>query len=191
MIDSELLPRVAGKIRALRQQKNLTLAQLSSSANVSKGLLSKIENSRTIPSLPVFLNIVTSLDVSLKDFFDGMDFLRGRDYRVVRKDEQEPIQKEDREGFSYKLILAQNMTGTAVEVCLLTVKPGARSKATTTDGYELKYILSGECDYFIGEEKIVLREGDALYFDASKPHMPVNRGLSPVVMLVVYFLGVK
>lgn len=188
MIDSELLPRVAKKIKALRSNKNLTLAELSKNSNVSKGLLSKIENSRTIPSLPVFLGIVNALGITLKDFFDGMDLLRGKDYLLIKKEDQQIIHKEEREGFSYRFLLSQSVPGSSMEMVLLTVQPGARSKPTITDGHEVKFILSGQCDYYINEEIIHLDEGDTLYFDASKPHMPVNRSPSPVVMLVTYYL---
>jgi len=189
MIDSELLPRVAKKIRTIRSSKNLTLADLSQASNVSKGLLSKIENSRTIPSLPVFLGIVNALGVSLKDFFSDMDLMQGKEYLHIKKESRRAMQKEEREGFRYEFIMAQNLQGSAMEAVILTVQPGARSKPTSTDGYEFKLIMSGYCDYYINEDIIRLEEGDAIYFDASRPHMPVNRGAHPVVMLVLYFLN--
>jgi transcriptional regulator with XRE-family HTH domain len=191
MTESDLLPRVAKKIKLIRVRKNLTLQDVSLKSNISKGLLSKIENSRTIPSLPVFLSIVNSLQVPLTDFFEGMELPDGKNYILIKSSEQRPLQKEDREGFDYKQILFQQISPATMEVTLLTVQPGARSRVTTTDGYELKYILSGSCDYFIGEEKVRLEQGDAIYFDASKPHMPVNHGPYPLLMLVVYLLTVK
>lgn len=191
MTESDLLPRVAKKIKLIRARKNLTLQDVSAKANISKGLLSKIENSRTVPSLPVFLNIVNSLQVPLTDFFEGMELPDGKDYILIKASEQRPLQKEEREGFDYKLILFQQILPAAMEVTLLTVQPGARSRVTTTDGYELKYMLSGTCDYFIGQEKVRLEQGDALYFDATKPHMPVNHGPQPVLMLVIYLLTMK
>src|ERR1700755_2246130 len=133
MIDSELLPRVAKKIRALRSNRNLTLAELSKNSNVSKGLLSKIENSRTIPSLPVFLGIVNALGVSLKDFFEGMDLLQGKDYLLIKRGDRQSIQKEDREGFSYSFIMTQQLPGSSMQVVILSVMPGARSTPSSTD----------------------------------------------------------
>ncbi len=191
MTDAELLPKVAKKIRLIRVRKNLTLQDVSRQANISKGLLSKIENSRTVPSLPVFLSIVNSLQVPLTDFFEGLELPNGKDYLLIRPSEQQALQKEEREGFDYKLIFGQTISAATMEVALLTVQPGAKSRLTTTDGYEMKYMLSGACDYYIGEEHITLESGDAIYFDASKPHMPVNRGKEPVVMLVIYLLTMK
>ncbi len=187
MIDSELLPRVAKKIRTLRSNRNLTLADLSKSSNVSKGLLSKIENSRTIPSLPVFLGIVNALGVSLKDFFEDMDLLRGKEFLLIRKEDQQLIHKEERDGFSYKLIMAQNLPGGSVEVMIVNVLPEANSKLNVDSGFKLNYILSGRCDYYINEEIIQLEEGDTVYFDAGKSHMPVNRSQQAVVILTILF----
>lgn len=188
MVDSELLPRVAKKIKAIRSTRNLTLAELSKQANVSKGLLSKIENSRTTPSLPVFLGIVNALGVSLTDFFEGIDVLQGKEYLLIKRAERQAVQKEDREGFSYWSVMTQHLHGNSMQMVVLQVEPGARSTPSTTDGHELKYIISGQCDYYLNEEIVRLEEGDSFYFDGSKPHMPVNRGMVPVVMLVIYFL---
>ena len=75
-----------------------------------------------------------------------------------------------------------------METVLLTLRPKAKNKPTTADGFEFKYIVSGDCDYYILDEKIQLQEGDSIYFDASKPHYPVNNTKRKVVMLVHYFL---
>ncbi|MBX2944215.1 MAG: helix-turn-helix transcriptional regulator [Cyclobacteriaceae bacterium] len=85
MIDNEVVSRIAQKIRATRLEKNLTIQQLANRTKVSKGLLSKIENSRTLPSLPVFITLIQSLDISLKEFFSEMVLLNGKDYLVVKK----------------------------------------------------------------------------------------------------------
>ncbi len=68
MINNEVVSRIAQKIRSTRLKKNLTIQELADRTKVTKGLLSKIENSRTIPSLPVFVQLIQSLDISLKEF---------------------------------------------------------------------------------------------------------------------------
>jgi len=188
MIDNEVVSRIAQKIRATRLEKNMTIQQLATRSNVSKGLLSKVENSRTIPSLPVFVTIIQSLDISLKEFFHEMVLINGKDYLIVRKDQYTQMEREGRTGFNYQYILSQNITNCTMEAVLLTLEPGAKGKPTTTDGYEFKYMLSGSCEYQINNETIRLDEGDSIYFDASVPHLPVNKSRRKVVMLVVYFL---
>ncbi|HRJ31388.1 MAG TPA: XRE family transcriptional regulator [Cyclobacteriaceae bacterium] len=191
MIDNEVVSRIAQKIRATRLEKNLTIQQLANRTKVSKGLLSKIENSRTLPSLPVFITLIQSLDISLKEFFSEMVLLNGKDFLLVKKDQYKPVKREGRDGFDYQHILSQNISTCTMEAVLLTVKPGAKGRPTTSDGYEFKYLVSGTCEYQINDERVIMEEGDSLYFDASVPHLPVNNSKQVAVMLVVYFLVPK
>jgi transcriptional regulator with XRE-family HTH domain len=188
MIDNEIILRIAQKIKAIRTESRLTIQELSDRSAISKGLLSKIENSRTIPSLPVFVSLLQSLNTSPKEFFEDMTLLNGKSYLHIKKSNYLEIEKEDRPGFQYQHILSQNVSITNFEAVLLSIDPGTHGKPTVTDGYEFKYLLSGNCEYHIGETILQLEEGDSLYFDASKPHMPINKSRKPAMMLVLYFL---
>lgn len=191
MIDNEIVSRIAQKIRAVRLEKNLTIQELATRSRVSKGLLSKVENSRTIPSLPVFVNLIQSLNISLKEFFEDMVLLNGKDYLHIKRDSFQPMTREGRQGFIYEHILSQTIPTSTIEVVLLTLEPGCKGKPTTTDGYELKYMISGSCEYQINNDVIALEEGDAIYFDASRPHLPMNNTRRRAIMLVIYLIVSK
>jgi transcriptional regulator with XRE-family HTH domain len=188
MIDNEVVSRIAQKIRATRLQKNMTIQQLAQRSNVSKGLLSKIENSRTLPSLPVFVTIIQNLDISLKEFFQEMVLTNGKDYLLVKKNQSITMEREGQTGFNYQYILSQNMPNCNMEAMILTIEPGAKGRPAATDGYEFRYILSGVCEYQIHNEMIVMEEGDAIYYDASIPHLPMNPSRRKVVMLLISFI---
>jgi transcriptional regulator with XRE-family HTH domain len=72
---SETLKRELGrygvgqKVRALRWQQGLKLAELAARSRLSASLLSKIERGQSVPSLPALQAIATSLDVTLSHFF--------------------------------------------------------------------------------------------------------------------------
>ncbi|HYG18862.1 MAG TPA: helix-turn-helix transcriptional regulator, partial [Ohtaekwangia sp.] len=106
MVNNETVSRIARKIKAARLKKNLTIQQLAERTKVTKGLLSKIENSRTIPSLPVFVQLIHSLDISLKDFFEDMVLTNGKDYLVIRRDDYGTMTREGRTGFHYQYIMS-------------------------------------------------------------------------------------
>lgn len=178
---------IGSKIKSLRNQKNLSLKELSDQSKVSKSLLSKVENARTIPSLPVFINILEALDIAPKDFFEDMYLKNGKNFTVVKKEDRLLIQKEDRPGFTYHSILNQNLLNLNIDIVHLSIKPHTTYEATTTDGYEFKLILSGQVDYMIGDESTTLNKGDALFFDARLPHYPKAND-EEVEMLVIYFL---
>jgi transcriptional regulator with XRE-family HTH domain len=188
MVSNEIVSRIAQKIRSTRLKKNLTIQQLAERTKVSKGLLSKIENSRTIPSLPVFVQLIQSLDISLKEFFEDMVLTNGKDYLLIKKDQYTSMEREGRSGFNYQYIISQNIPTATIEVVLLTISPGATGRPTITDGYEFKYLISGNCEYHINEQIVAMEEGDSIYFDSSVPHLPVNKSRRNVTMLVVYFI---
>jgi transcriptional regulator with XRE-family HTH domain len=191
MMNNEVVSRIAQKIRATRMKRNMTIQQVADRTKLTKGLLSKIENSRTLPSLPVLIEIITALEISLKEFFEDMALANGKDFVFVRRQEQSKIERERRNGFHYNLIISQSIAPSNMEVVLLTLEPGATGRPTTTDGYEFKYMISGECEYHINNEIIHMTEGDSLYFDASIPHLPVNKSNRSAIMLVTYYLTPK
>ena len=64
---------VAGSIRSTRLLKSLTLKELADRAGCSESVLSKIENVRISPSLPMLQRIARALDVTLAALVSVMD----------------------------------------------------------------------------------------------------------------------
>lgn len=189
-MQNELISQIGKRIKTIRNEKGITLQKLSECSSLSKGLLSKIENSRTVPSLPVFLSIMKGIEISPKDFFDSLSTagIGGNAYAHFKKKDYKKLKKEERPGFDYKFILAQSLSNCLLETVVLTIKPKTKGKPTVTDGFEFKYVVSGDCEYHVGDDKVALNEGDSIYFDASVPHYPINQSKRKVVMLVMYFL---
>ena len=79
------------------------------------------------------------------------------------------------------------MNSVGFESVLLEVEPNSERDKVVTDAFEFKYILTGECYYEIGDQEVLLKEGDSIFFDGRIPHVPINRGKIPSKMLVVYF----
>src|SRR5580700_6801326 len=88
-MNEELLLLLGDKIKTKRTKKNITLGQLAQKAGVSKGLISQIENNRTVPSLPVLFNIIHSLEENLRSFFEDMQDGDSKNHIIlVRKGEE-------------------------------------------------------------------------------------------------------
>jgi len=191
MIDTEVVAKIAQKIKAIRLEKGMTIQNLCDRTSLSKGLISKIENSRTVPSMPVFVSLIQALGITLKDFFEDLSYFSGKDYIHIKAKDYKVIDKEPRPGFNYLHIFSQSVGSCTLESVILTIEPKSIGKPTVTDGFEYKYILTGSCEYHIDKETIILEEGDSLFFDASKPHYPVNNSKQKISMLVFYFLTLK
>lgn len=185
----ELLLLIGDKIKTKRTQKNVTVEQLAQKAGVSKGLISQIENNRTVPSLPVLFNIIHSLEDNLRSFFEDMEdgYSKGQ-VLVVRKGQERHFTKEPVKGFSYKRVLTRSIASQATDVVLLELKKKAnRRQMIRTDAFECKYLLKGSVEYQIEKETILLHEGDTLFFDGRAPHRLRNIGDGDALMLVFYF----
>ena len=187
-IMEDYLIGIGKRLKEIRKTNNRTISDIALKAGVTNGLVSRIENSRTMPSLPVLLKLINSLDIEVTDFFMGMPQSNGATFIISRKEENAMIEKEDEAiGFTYKYIFGKQVSSLGFETVLLEVAPNSQREKVTTDAYEFKYILSGECYYSIGEEEVCLKEGDAIFFDGRVPHVPINKGKISSKMLVVYF----
>jgi quercetin dioxygenase-like cupin family protein len=56
---------------------------------------------------------------------------------------------------------------------------------TAHEGEELSFVLQGEILFQLGDEKIPLKTGDCLYFNAEIPHMGKNVGRVDAKVLMV------
>jgi len=188
-MNEELILLLGDKIKTKRTQKNITLEQLAGKAGVSKGLISQIENNRTVPSLPVLFNIIHSLDEDLKTFFEDMhdSINKSGHVLIIRKGQEKIFEKEPVKGFSYKRVLIRSVASQAVDVVLLELKKKAvRKQMISTDAFECKYILKGKVEYQVDKELFVLNEGDTLFFDGRARHRLKNIGDTEALILIFY-----
>lgn len=178
---------IGQKIRALRKEKDLYASEIAKRANVSNGLISRIENGRTIPSVPVLFSIIQALEVEPSYFFQSIGQNNSFKYLRIPAEDNQLIEKEvEAKGFRYDLIFSKEQKGIGFEIVLLTLEPHCERDTVETDAFEFKYVLSGKCEYVIDGETVELKKGDAIFFDGRLPHVPRNPHDTPSVMLVFY-----
>jgi len=185
---SSLYLNIGRKIREIRLVNKATLAEVSNDAGISKGLLSKIENGRTIPSLPVLLQIIKALNADLSTFFEGIADRNSYSYIHKKAEEYCLEEKEESEGFSYFSIMSEEVRNITLQSALLRLQPGAQREKVVTDGFTFLYMVEGEVEYVLDKEAISLSTGDSLFFDGRIPHVPQNNSENTAVMLVIYLL---
>jgi transcriptional regulator with XRE-family HTH domain len=191
-MEDDILIQISNRIKDRRREKNITVQELATQANVSKGLISQIENSRTIPSLIVLIDIIKALEIDLNEFFkDIRTKSKLSPILIKRKDEYDHFEKEHATGFHYQRILTRFIDNSTVDIVILELEPNATRPLVETDAFEYKYILAGEIEYQFNDEKIILHQGDSMLFDGRIPHTPINLGNQTASMLVVYFFEEK
>jgi len=155
-MSNESIHFVGKRIKEIRLQKELKLVDLALKSGISKGLLSRIENGRTIPSLPVLFNIITTLNENPGSFFETLDPSSNSPlYMLLKKEEYKPLEKEDSVGFNYFSIFSRPFGDFTFNAVLLLLEPNAKREMVTTDGMEFIYLVSGNIEYKLRWKKVI------------------------------------
>lgn len=187
-MQEDVFIQISKRIKSFRREKGITVQELATKADVSKGFISQIENSRTIPSLMVLIEIINALDIDLKSFFKDIVIGKGKaPILVKRSDEYEYFEKEDAIGFHYHRIFTKSIKDATVDIVLLTLDPESSRPLVTTDAFEYKYVISGKVMFNFEDQQIEFSQGDSILFDGRIPHSPQNIGTDKAVMIAVYF----
>lgn len=165
---------IGREVRAFRKQQEITVADLAVSTGLSIGMLSKIENGVTSPSLTTLQTLANALSVPLTSFFRGFEEQREAVY-VKAGTGIEAERRGTRAGHQYSLLghIGANTTGVIVEPYLITLTEASDTFPDFQhDGMEFIFMLKGEVDYRYGDKTYRLKVGDSLCFDADAPHGP-------------------
>jgi transcriptional regulator with XRE-family HTH domain len=188
-MSGEDISYVGKRIKEIRLSKEFKLVEVAVNAGVSKGLLSRVENGRTIPSLPVLLEIISALGEKPGSFFESIDYSSGSPfYKLIRRNDYQPIEKEDSVGFNYYSIVSRSFSDVTFTAVLLELEPNASREMVTTDGMEFIYLAAGHIDYQLGNATVTMKEGDSLFFDGRVPHLKINKSEQTARILVIYLL---
>jgi transcriptional regulator with XRE-family HTH domain len=165
---------IGREVRAFRHQKGMTVADLANATGLSLGMLSKIENGITSPSLTTLQILAHTLSTPITSFFRRFEERREA-MHVKAGDAVEINGAGTRSGHQYNLLghIGSNASGVTVEPYLITLSETSDVFPTFQhDGLELLYMLEGVLDYRHGDNHYRLEPGDSLFFDADAPHGP-------------------
>jgi transcriptional regulator with XRE-family HTH domain len=178
---------IGREVRAARKKLGITVADLAAATNISLGMLSKIENGNTSPSLTTLRALGRALGVPLSAFFRGYEEEHSAVF--VRAGEGLDVERRGtRAGHQYTLLghIGANMSGVVVEPYLITLTEDSDVFPTFQHGgIEFLYMLEGEVGYRHGANLYPMRRGDSLFFDADAPHGPEELTKLPIRYLSI------
>ncbi|NIR29828.1 MAG: helix-turn-helix domain-containing protein [Gammaproteobacteria bacterium] len=183
--DNDLEVAIGNQVRAFRRQLDMTVVELAKQAQLSPGMLSKIENGVTSPSLATLRALSRALNVPVTSFFRKYE--EQRDCTLVRAGEGLVIERRGtRAGHQYQLLGHTLRKRVSVEPFLISLTEGSEVfPLFQHSGTEFVYMLEGEVVYRHASQTYHLRPGDSLFFDADAPHGPEE-----LVKLPIRFLSV-
>ena len=170
------LNSVGPRLRALRQRRDTTLADLSAATGISVSTLSRLESGSRRPTLELLLPLARAHGVTLDELVDAPATGDPRVHmRPVRAQGMTMVPLSRRAGGiqAYKLVL-----------------PGRKRQREpdpqTHEGYEWLYVLDGRLRLVIGEHDVELAPGEAAEFDTRVPHWFAAADDHPVELLSLF-----
>ena len=164
--------RVGRRVRALRLERNLSLAELSAKAGISIGALSQIERGMSSLRVRVIWPLAAALDIEPGALIgDGGDAVN--DLYCVRAGSRRSLPVRS-EGIAKQLL---SPPAAALTGLLVTVEPGGgTAEAYAHAGHEFGLVISGEVELTIDDAKYALKSGDSFAFKSTLVHAFRNAG---------------
>jgi transcriptional regulator with XRE-family HTH domain len=169
----EELRQLGPRLRAIRQSRDWTLADLAERAGMSASTLSRLESGKRQASLELLIPLTRQLGIRLDDLVEP----QVKDPRVRR-----PVVRRD------GLVIAPLAPeGAPIETVKITYPPVTQPpEPGVHDGYEWLYVLVGRLRLILGDQDIVLTRGEAAEFDTRVPHSMSAHGQRPAQVLSIF-----
>jgi DNA-binding transcriptional MerR regulator/mannose-6-phosphate isomerase-like protein (cupin superfamily) len=168
---------IGPRLRALRTQRGVSLAEVAAVAGISVGFLSALERSQMSASVGTLRKLARYYRTNILEFFDAHEL----NTPLVRPAKRKVL--EAGPGVRMELLAWGN---TVMEPHLFRIRPNAGSgEQYAHEGEEFLFVLRGELQIALAGEKYRLKRGDSFYFESATPHRWKNPGPSETWLLWV------
>ncbi|MBW4888670.1 XRE family transcriptional regulator [Mucilaginibacter sp. HMF5004] len=169
---------IGDRIKTLRSSQQRTLQDIADACGLSKSMISKIENNRTVPSVATLVKIAQMLGTNISNLMEQ----HGRDKAIITTFDT-AMQKLTNTDKGYSIFpYATEFHEKKMQPFLFVAKKGeVIPHQLSHEGEEYVFIIDGEMKMQIGDTEYTLKKGDSLYFSALQKH-----GILPVTDSVTY-----
>ena len=171
---------IGKRIRQLRVQNDLTLEELASRTELTKGFLSQLERNLASPSIATLEDIAEALGVSMAEFFASQE-----EEQVVFTENDAFVDERDNETIHW---IVPNAQKNAMEPVIIDLLPHQETDPMEPhNGEEFGYVLSGKVALVWGGNKKgrILHKGDNFYMPGKYRYCLANRWDKPATILWV------
>ncbi|WP_319495825.1 cupin domain-containing protein [uncultured Cohaesibacter sp.] len=178
-VDRDVGADIGERLRQVRMGAGLSQRALAKKTGVANATISQIESGQSNPSVGALKRILDGLDMDLARFFsfelaaEGRYFYRAMDLKEIGKGK-----------LSFRLVGADR-PDKAIQMLHEKLMPGADTGrvALSHRGEECGIVISGSLEVTVGDERQILRPGDAWYFESAQPHRFRNTGAEPCICI--------
>ncbi|MGH3103391.1 MAG: helix-turn-helix domain-containing protein [Gaiellaceae bacterium] len=156
--------KVGARLRSLRRERGLTIAQVAAATGLTKGFISQLERDTTTPSLSSLARICDALGVRMGDVFHagGPELVR-----LIRRNERTAV---DWDPHHFLLSPPQERRLQAIESHIPPGEGAGDELYSFPGDVEFVYVLSGSLELRVADERYLLEAGDVLTYPLREPH---------------------
>ncbi|HYE04083.1 MAG TPA: XRE family transcriptional regulator, partial [Planctomycetota bacterium] len=181
-LDAEEI-RISDALRRLRADQGLSLRDVARLSGMSESYLSRVERHQAALTIPGLRRLADAFGVPMASFF--AEAAHRMPLAICRAGRGRRGRIRGAHGFLYEM-LAADKAGKVMEPLIVDLATAARSLTPESHpGEEFNYVLEGECTFAYGKERTLLARGDAVYYDATVPHVSQAVKGTTCLMLVV------
>ena len=183
----QVLSDVGPRLRALRQRRGTTLADLSAATGISVSTLSRLESGRRRPNLELLLPLAEAHGVPLDDLVGAPATGDPRIHlRPLSQNGRTIVPLTRRPGGvqAYKMVIPAHRE--ARETHRGSTREAQQPDLKVHEGYEWMYVLNGKMRLLLGQQDLVLSPGEAAEFDTRLPHWFGSADGEPVEFLCLF-----
>jgi transcriptional regulator with XRE-family HTH domain len=160
---AQALAEVGPRLKRVRTERGVTLAELSAATGISKSTLSRLESGQRKPSLELLLPIAQAHQVPIDELVGAPEIGDPRVRLVPRR-----MKRHDG---SYQTVLPlTRQPGAPHAFKMIIPADNGTPDPQSHEGYEWMYVLSGRLRLVLGTKEIILGQGEAVEFDTRVPH---------------------
>ena len=166
-------PAIGDRIRLLRLQQNRTMAEIAQKCQVSKSLISKIENGKVIPSVGALVKIAGALGAPVSALIESENNAHAV-YTSKEKSHKDMIRTE--RGLYLHPFATEHKNNKMQPFLHVVHKGEVLPRVDSHQGQEFIFVLKGILKFQVGNVEYILNEGDSIYFESIEKHkgMPIS-----------------
>lgn len=175
---------IGPRIRFMRRQRDMSLDQLGALSGLTKSFLSKVERGVSVPSISTAMKVAGGFGISVGELL-GVE-QGDQAVHVVRKREREAFMAEGlASGYNYELLSGGKRFKTMEPFIMRPPFEFEGGHLFEHRGEEFIFVLTGTIEVEFPTQRILLKAGDAIYFEAHLPHRSRSVGKVNAEALVV------
>ena len=171
------------RLKLLRKKLGTSLEVLAEKSGMTKSYLSKIERGLNTPSIAAALKLAKALNVKVEELFSE-ESARLDSYSLVRSDERQSLAAND-QSLGYAVLARQVGERSMLPFMIYPPADFIDKAFKEHTGEEFLFVHEGQVEVDFMTERVLLNRGDALHFNAQKPHRIRSVGEQQAQLLVV------